>query len=58
MDTHTFTRQARKLTAAVFWDSKGGLIMEFMQQGNTVTSEVHCETLKELHGAGYSEQKA
>jgi hypothetical protein len=39
---------ARKLMAAVFWDRKGVLIEEFMQQGTTVTSEVFCETLKKL----------
>jgi hypothetical protein len=49
---------ARKLMAAVFWDSKGGLMLEFMQLSNTAALEVHCETLKELHGADYSEQKA
>jgi hypothetical protein len=33
---------------AVFWDRKGVLMVEFMQQGTTVTSEVYCETLKKL----------
>jgi hypothetical protein len=28
----------RKLMATVFWDRKGMLIMEFMQQGTTKTS--------------------
>jgi hypothetical protein len=37
---------ARKLMAAVFWDRKGVLMLEFMQQGTTITSEVYCETLK------------
>jgi hypothetical protein len=32
--------------AAVFWDRKGVLIMEFMQQGTTITSEVYCRMLK------------
>jgi hypothetical protein len=31
------TLSARKLMAAVFWDRKGVLIVEFMQQGTTVT---------------------
>jgi hypothetical protein len=37
---------ARKLIATVFWDRKGVLMVEFMQQGTTITSEVYCETLK------------
>jgi hypothetical protein len=32
--------------AAVFWDRKGVLMVEFMQQGVTLTSEVYCKTLK------------
>jgi hypothetical protein len=67
VDAHTFTRQAekvnkcclpaRKLMAAVFWDRKGVLIVEFMQQGTTM-SEAYCRTLEELCTAGHSEQKA
>jgi hypothetical protein len=53
---HTFTKNlkkckqisARKLMAAVFWDRKGVLMVEFMQQGTTITSEVYCKTLKKL----------
>jgi transposase len=37
--------------APVFWDRKGVLIVEFMQQWTTITSEVYCETLKKLHRA-------
>jgi transposase len=37
--------------ATVFWDRKGVLMVEFMQQGTTLTSEVYCETLKKLHRA-------
>jgi hypothetical protein len=37
---------ARKLMAVVFWDRKGGLIVEFMQQGTAITPQVNCETLK------------
>jgi hypothetical protein len=37
---------ARKLMASVFWDRKGVLIVEFMQQGITVMSEVYYEILK------------
>jgi hypothetical protein len=29
---------ARKLIAAVFWDRKGALVVEFTQQGNTIKS--------------------
>jgi hypothetical protein len=55
VDAHTFTKQvekckqtvsARKLMAVVFWDRKAVLVVEFMQQRNTM-SEVYCETLKE-----------
>jgi hypothetical protein len=41
---------ARKLKATVFWDRKG-VLMEFMQQGTTIMSEVYCKTLKYLHRA-------
>jgi hypothetical protein len=36
--------------AAILWDRNGVLMVEFMQQGTSVTSEVYCETLKEQHG--------
>jgi hypothetical protein len=35
-----------KLMATVLWHKKGVLMVEFMQQGTTLTSEVYCETLK------------
>jgi hypothetical protein len=41
---------ARKLVATVFWDSRRVLLVEFMQQGTTI-SEVYRETLKKLHRA-------
>jgi hypothetical protein len=43
---HTFSKQtenskqtlsARKLMTTVFWDRKGVLMVEFMQQGTTIT---------------------
>jgi hypothetical protein len=37
--------------ATVFWDIKGVLLMEFMQQWTTITSEDYCETQKVLHKA-------
>jgi hypothetical protein len=40
------TLSARKLMAAVFWDGKGVLMMEFMQQGTTITLEVYFKTLE------------
>jgi hypothetical protein len=40
------TLSARKLMAAVFWDRKGVLMVEFMQQETTVTSEVYCKNTK------------
>jgi acyl-CoA thioesterase len=45
------TLSARQLTANVFWDRKGVLMVEFMQQGTIITSEVYCETLKKLRRA-------
>jgi hypothetical protein len=42
---------ARKLMATTFWDRKGVLMMEFMQQGTTILSEGYCETLKKLSRA-------
>jgi hypothetical protein len=32
----------------VFWDRKGVLLVEFKQQGTTITSQEYCETLKKL----------
>jgi hypothetical protein len=42
------TLSARKLMATVFWDRKGVLVVELMQQGTTTMTEVYCETRKEL----------
>jgi hypothetical protein len=42
---------ARKLMASVFWDRKGVLVVEFMQEGTSITSEVCNETPKKLHTA-------
>jgi hypothetical protein len=47
---------ARKAMATVFWDRKGVLMLEFMQEGIIITSEVYCKTLKILRRA--TEQKA
>jgi hypothetical protein len=41
---------ARKLVATDFWDWKGVLMVEFMQQRTTVTSQMYCETLKTCMG--------
>jgi hypothetical protein len=41
-------KQTGKLMAAVFWDRKGVLMVEFMQQGATIMSEVYYEALKIL----------
>jgi hypothetical protein len=41
---------ARKPMAAVFWDMKGVLMEELLQQGTTITSEVYCETQKTCVG--------
>jgi histone-lysine N-methyltransferase SETMAR len=45
------TLSARKLVPADFWDRKGVLMVEFMQEGTTITPEVYCETLKKLRSA-------
>jgi hypothetical protein len=37
---------AGKLMATIFWDKKGVLMMEFVQQGTTIKSEVYCEKKK------------
>jgi hypothetical protein len=42
--------------ATVFQDKKG-VLMEVMQQEITITSQVHCKTLKELRRADNSERK-
>jgi hypothetical protein len=39
---------ARNLTTIVFWEKKGVLMVEFMQQETTITSEMCCETIKML----------
>jgi hypothetical protein len=39
---------ARMLMATVFWDRKGVLMVEFMEQGTTTMSEVYCKTLQIL----------
>jgi hypothetical protein len=36
--------------ATSFWDRKFVMIVEFVQQGTIITSEVYCETLKERRG--------
>jgi NADH pyrophosphatase NudC (nudix superfamily) len=43
------TMPARKMMATVSWDRKQVLMVEFMQQGTAITSEVHFETLEKLH---------
>jgi hypothetical protein len=38
------TSPARKLMTTVFWDRKGVLLVEFMQQRTTIMSKVYFET--------------
>jgi hypothetical protein len=33
---------------SVFWDKKRVLVVEFMQEGTTIMSQVYCETPKKL----------
>ena len=40
------TLSARKVLTTVFWDVKGILLLEFMECGATINSEVYCEALK------------
>jgi acyl-CoA thioesterase len=40
------TLSARKLMAIVFWKRNGMLMVEVMQQGTIITSQVYCEMLK------------
>jgi hypothetical protein len=42
---------ARKLMATVFCGRKGMLMVKFMQQGTTITSEMYSKTLNKLHTA-------
>jgi hypothetical protein len=39
------TLSATKLMVTVFRDRRRALMVEFMQKGTTITSEVHCGTL-------------
>jgi hypothetical protein len=48
---------ARKLMATVFWDKKGVLMVEFIQERTTITSELYCETAKKLNSVGPSRTK-
>jgi hypothetical protein len=41
---------ARMLMATVSWDRKGVIMVKFVQQGTTITSEVYCEALKNCRG--------
>jgi hypothetical protein len=42
---------SKEIMLTVFWDRKGILLTEFMAPGNTITSEVYCETLNKLRRA-------
>jgi hypothetical protein len=65
VDAHTFTKQAktfkqmspRKLIAAIFWDRKVVLMVEFMQQGATIMSRVYCMQNTKKTVQSHSEQK-
>jgi hypothetical protein len=59
MDAHTHSKIRRKrlnkrcvptrtLMTTVIWGKKGVLMVEYMQHGTAISSEVCCETLKEL----------
>jgi hypothetical protein len=59
MNAHTYSKSPnkfeenlseRKLMATVFWQRKGVLMVEFMQQGTAIMSKVYCETLNNYVG--------
>jgi hypothetical protein len=67
VDAHAFVREAekvettlsaRKLMVTVFWDRKGVLMVEFMQERTTVTSKLYFEIRKKLRRADHSEKMA
>lgn len=41
----------RKVMATVFWDRKGLIHVDFMPRGETINSDVYCETLQRLRRA-------
>jgi hypothetical protein len=41
---------AGKLIATVFWDRKDVLMVELMQQGTIMMSQVYCKTLRKCVG--------
>lgn len=45
------TLTKRKTMATVFWDQKGVLLVDFMEQGTTINKETYCETLRRLRRA-------
>jgi hypothetical protein len=51
------TSSARKLMATLSCEGKGVLMVEFMQQGTTLTSEAYCETLRKMHRAGKNKKR-
>jgi hypothetical protein len=51
------TFSARNPMSAVFWDRREVLVVEFMQHGTTITSEVYCETLKKLRRAIHNKRR-
>jgi hypothetical protein len=44
------TLSARKPKTAIFWNKKPVLLVELMQQGTTIMSQVYCETHKNCVG--------
>lgn len=41
----------KKKMATVFWDQNGVLLVDFLEKGQTVTSERYCQTLRTLRRA-------
>lgn len=45
------TPSAGKVMASIFWDSRGVLLIDYLERGHTVTAERYCGTLRRLREA-------
>ena len=50
-------RYVKEMMAKVIWEGKGILLTELMAPGNTITSEVYCETLNKLRMSIQNKQR-
>jgi hypothetical protein len=42
------SKPTRKIVAAVFWDSKGPVLVDFLPRRDTINAAAYCETLTSL----------